>query len=69
MLLARVCKLCGGEFKLEYERGRPRSYCFSCEPQGWKIVHLPHRVKLRRLTPLGPRIPQGGLATVYRIAP
>jgi hypothetical protein len=51
---ARVCKLCGQGFELEYRTGRPREYCFTCQPEGWKIVLPKHRlgrVKLRRVTP------------------
>jgi hypothetical protein len=69
MVLAKVCKLCGQGFELEYKRGRPREHCHDCVPLGFKAVRLPHRVKLRRVNPLGPRIPAGGLASVYRIAP
>jgi hypothetical protein len=52
MVLARVCKLCGQGFELEYRTGRPREYCFVCEPAGWRVVLPKHRfgrVKLRRL--------------------
>ena len=57
MVIARMCKLCGQGFELEYSRagGRPRDYCFTCQPEGWKIVLPKHRfgrVKLRRLRPL-----------------
>ena len=56
-LLARVCKLCGGFFEFEHLTGRPREYCYRCEPEGWKIVLPSHpfgRVKLRRLRPTKP---------------
>jgi hypothetical protein len=71
VVLARVCKLCGEGFEVEigHQGGRPRDYCLTCQPEGWKIVRKPHRTKLRRVTPLGPRIPAGGLAKLYRIAP
>ena len=68
-MLARVCKMCGQGFELEYKKGRPREHCYKCVPAGFKPVRLPHRVKLRRVNPLGPRIPSGGWAQVYRIAP
>lgn len=67
MVIARTCKLCGEGFELEYGRGRPRVYCLTCQPEGWKIVRLPHRTKLRRLNPLMPRVPAGGWAEVYRL--
>jgi hypothetical protein len=54
-VLERVCKLCKEPFTLEYCHGRPRSYCFVCEPVGWKVVRLPHRVTLRRDPPLWKR--------------
>jgi len=50
--VSRVCKLCAAVFDLEYSRGRPRLYCFECEPSGWKVVLPAHRfgrVKLRRV--------------------
>src|SRR5829696_7722816 len=55
VLMARVCKLCGDAWELDYSFGRPREYCHRCEPEGWKIVLPKHpfgRVKLRRLRPL-----------------
>jgi hypothetical protein len=58
--MPRVCKLCGQGFEVEYRTGRPREYCFACQPEGWRIVLLPRRTKLRRLKPLGPRVPKGG---------
>ena len=56
MALARTCKLCGGGFELEVGRqgGRPREYCLTCQPEGWRVVLPKHRfgrVKLRRLRP------------------
>ena len=50
--VSRACKLCGGVFEVEPGPGRPRSYCFGCEPVGWKVVLPSHRfgrVKLRRV--------------------
>jgi hypothetical protein len=55
--LARVCKLCGQGFEYKSNGpGRPREHCYKCVPLGYKAVRLPHRVKLRRITPLGPRM-------------
>jgi hypothetical protein len=67
--VVRTCKLCGEGFEVEYSRtgGRPREYCYDCVPAGFKAVRLPHRTKLRRVTPLGPRVPMGGGAKLYRI--
>ena len=47
-----VCGLCGKPFELN-KMGRPRLYCFGCEPPGWQVVKVPHqsRVKLRRRPP------------------
>jgi hypothetical protein len=67
--MARTCKMCSAEFQVERKRGQPRKYCFTCQPEGWKIVRKPHRTKLRRVHPVGPRIPKGGWASVTRIAP
>ena len=36
--LERTCKLCKQPFTLDFCHGRPRPYCYRCEPQGWKIV-------------------------------
>ena len=54
-----VCRLCSTEFDLN-RVGRPRLYCWVCEPAGWQIVKVPHqaRVKLRRRPPLFPRMPK-----------
>jgi hypothetical protein len=38
--LVRTCKLCGSNFDLEYQIGRPREYCFVCEPVGRKLVKV-----------------------------
>jgi hypothetical protein len=54
VVLARVCKLCGQVFEVDYKTGRPREYCWTCEPAGWRVVLPKHRfgrVKLRRLRP------------------
>jgi hypothetical protein len=50
VFVQRCCKLCGEAFQIERRRGRPRVYCFVCEPPGWQVVKVPHqsRVKLRR---------------------
>jgi hypothetical protein len=55
VVLERLCKLCGKSFELQYCHGRPRSYCLTCQPVGWKVVQLRHRVKLRRDPPLWTR--------------
>jgi len=50
--VSRACKLCGGVFEVDPGPGRPRSYCFGCQPAGRKVVLPPHRfgrVKLRRV--------------------
>jgi hypothetical protein len=54
--VARLCRLCGQGFEVEVGRqgGRPRDYCFTWQPEGWKIVLPKHRfgrVKWRRLRP------------------
>ena len=48
VLAQRCCKLCGETFEIERKPGRPRIYCFVCEPLGWQVVLLRHRHKLRR---------------------
>ena len=50
VFVQRCCELCGETFQIERKRGRPRVYCFVCEPPGWQVVKVPHqsRVKLRR---------------------
>ena len=58
VMAQRFCKLCGELFEIEHKLGHPREYCFVCEPPGWQIVKLPHRVKLRRRPSLLPRIPR-----------
>jgi hypothetical protein len=44
----RYCKLCGDTFEIERKPGRPRIYCFTCEPLGWQVVVVRRRHKLRR---------------------
>ena len=63
MVRDRVCKLCGQAFEFVVSRqgGHPREYCYSCVPEGWKLVKLPHRVKLRRVKPSFTRPAKGGL--------
>jgi hypothetical protein len=53
MLAQRCCKLCGETFEIERKPGRPRIYCFNCEPLGWQVVKVPRqtRMKLRRRVP------------------
>lgn len=34
----RTCKMCGEAFEEPRRPGRPRDYCFTCEPVGWQIV-------------------------------
>jgi hypothetical protein len=69
MVSARSCKLCGEGFEPVVGRrgGRPREYCYGCVPAGFKAVRLPYRTKLRRVSPLGPRVPKGGWASVYQL--
>ena len=67
MTMERTCKLCGEGFQVDYRTGRPREYCFTCQPEGWRIVKLRHRTKLRRIEPLMSRVPRGGWASVTRI--
>jgi hypothetical protein len=71
MVSARSCKLCGESFEVAYSPtgGRPREYCYRCVPAGFKAVRLPHRVKLRRVRPLMPRVSKGGWGKLCRIAP
>ena len=51
VLRARVCKLCGDAFQVERKPGKPRSYCFDCQPAGWKLTRVRGRWKLRRWPP------------------
>jgi hypothetical protein len=58
----RSCKICGGTFEIERKAGRPRIYCFRCEPEGYSVVKVPHqsRVRLRRRpSPLSVHHPLG----------
>jgi hypothetical protein len=48
----RCCTLCGDTFEIEGKAGRPRVYCFGCEPPGWSVVRVRGRLKLRRRVPL-----------------
>jgi hypothetical protein len=48
VLTQRHCKLCGETFEIERKPGRPRIYCFTCEPLGWQVVKVRRRHKLRR---------------------
>jgi hypothetical protein len=53
MLRSGSCKLCGDAFNYEYSTGRPRVYCFTCEPDGYAVVTRPNgRRKLRRIHPV-----------------
>ena len=36
----RTCKICGGSFAIVRKPGRPRDYCFVCEPPGWQVVRV-----------------------------
>jgi hypothetical protein len=44
-VMRRICKRCGGEFDLEYRRGRPREHCYICQPRGTRMIGA---VKLKR---------------------
>jgi hypothetical protein len=61
MLAQRCCKLCGETFEIERKRGGQRVYCFVCSPPGWQLVKVPNqtRLKLRRVSPVGHRVPKG----------
>jgi hypothetical protein len=39
---------------IERKRGRPRAYCFVCEPPGWQVVKVLYqsRLRLRRRRPV-----------------
>jgi hypothetical protein len=54
----RTCKLCGEAFAIVRKAGRPREYCWTCEPVGFQLVKLPYqsRVKLRRRPSRLPRM-------------
>jgi hypothetical protein len=47
----RVCKLCSIGFEPRPGPGRPRLYCYDCEPPGWQLVWVRGRLKLRRRRP------------------
>src|SRR5215212_10283721 len=32
--MRRTCKRCRDGFEVEYRRGRPREYCYVCQPRG-----------------------------------
>jgi hypothetical protein len=37
--MLRVCKQCTSEFDVEYRgRGRPRAYCFTCQPPNTRMI-------------------------------
>jgi hypothetical protein len=37
--VVRVCHNCSGEFDVEYVgRGRPRAYCYTCQPPNTRMV-------------------------------
>jgi hypothetical protein len=36
--MLRICKRCRNEFEVEYRRGRPREYCFLCQPAGTRMI-------------------------------
>jgi hypothetical protein len=40
VLVQRCCKLCGESFEIVRKAGRPRVYCFACEPPGWQVVKV-----------------------------
>jgi hypothetical protein len=53
----RTCKICGESFAIVRKAGRPREYCFVCEPPGFQVVRVaawpewrtrPYWWKLRR---------------------
>jgi hypothetical protein len=37
-VMRRTCKACGNEFGWEYHRGRPREYCYVCQPPGTRMI-------------------------------
>ena len=43
--------MCGEAFEIERKRGKPRSYCFTCQPVGYKLTKVRGRYKLRRWPP------------------
>ena len=38
--MLRTCKLCGEASAIVRKLGRPREFCWSCEPPGWQRVWL-----------------------------
>jgi hypothetical protein len=42
-----VCGWCEEQFGYEFHIGRPRRYCFQCEPKGYQVVKVRGRLKLR----------------------
>jgi hypothetical protein len=54
VLRSRECKLCHSVFQIERKPGKPREYCTSCQPVGWKLVKKRGRLKLRRWPPMLP---------------
>ena len=34
-----LCKICGA-FEIVRKRGRPRDYCYVCQPVGWQVVRV-----------------------------
>ncbi len=56
--MLRTCQLCGEAFAIVRKVGRPRDYCWTCEPVGWQVVKLPdgRHTKLRRRPPRLPRM-------------
>src|SRR5829696_422072 len=53
-LRVRVCQGCGNDFVIERKRGKPRSWCFECQPAGYKMTKVRGRLKLRRWPPMLP---------------
>ena len=51
MIRGQVCQLCGADFTVERKPGKPRSYCFECQPVGTKLVMKRGKLKLRRWPP------------------
>jgi hypothetical protein len=37
-LTVRTCKSCRSDFESEYRRGRPREYCYVCQPPGTRVI-------------------------------
>jgi hypothetical protein len=64
----RTCKLCGEAFAIVRKAGRPREFCFVCEPPGWQVVKVPgqDRTKLRRRPPQFSRMSARSGASVLR---